>query len=149
MSRSGVGLAQDVVPTFEELKLGKKLLFIVYKLSTDFKTIEVEKTVDKDPAKDLKGQYEDFVTSLPEEGCRYVVYDFSFELSAGEGTRNKICFFTWSPDSAPIKSKMLSASSKDALRRALNGIHAEIQGTDFSEVSYEAVLGRFVTRPAT
>jgi cofilin len=35
---------------------------------------------------------------------------------------------------------MVYSSSKDALRRALNGIHAEIQGTDFSEVSYETVL---------
>lgn len=35
---------------------------------------------------------------------------------------------------------MIYASSKDALRRALNGIAAEIQGTDYSEVAYEAVL---------
>lgn len=32
---------------------------------------------------------------------------------------------------------MLYASSKDALRKALVGIAAEIQGTDLSEVSYE------------
>jgi cofilin len=31
---------------------------------------------------------------------------------------------------------MLFASSKDALRKALVGISAEIQGTDFSEVDY-------------
>lgn len=35
---------------------------------------------------------------------------------------------------------MLYASSKDALRRTLVGIHVEIQGTDFSEVSHETVL---------
>lgn len=39
---------------------------------------------------------------------------------------------------------MVYASSKDALRRPLTGIHAEIQGTDFSEVSHEVVLSRFV-----
>lgn len=33
---------------------------------------------------------------------------------------------------------MLYASSKDALRKALVGIAAEIQGTDLSEVSYDA-----------
>lgn len=37
---------------------------------------------------------------------------------------------------------MVYASSKEALRRALSGITAEIQGTDFSEVSYESVLER-------
>lgn len=45
-----------------------------------------------------------------------------------------------SPDDSKVKQKMLYASSKDALRKALVGIATEIQGTDFSEVSYETVL---------
>ena len=46
----------------------------------------------------------------------------------------------WSPDDAPIKSKMVYASSKESIKRTLTGIGAEIQGTDYAEVSYEAVL---------
>jgi Cofilin/tropomyosin-type actin-binding protein len=42
-----------------------------------------------------------------------------------------------SPDSAKIKDKMVTASSRDALRRSLVGIAIEIQGTDYSEVAYE------------
>lgn len=49
-------------------------------------------------------------------------------------------FYAWSPDTANIRAKMVYASSKDALRRALNGISTDIQGTDFSEVAYESVL---------
>lgn len=41
---------------------------------------------------------------------------------------------------------MVYASSKDALRRSLTGIGAEIQGTDFSEVSHETVLEKFVKK---
>jgi cofilin len=37
---------------------------------------------------------------------------------------------------------MIYSSSKDGLRRALNGIATEIQGTDFSEVAYETVLDK-------
>jgi hypothetical protein len=48
---------------------------------------------------------------------------------------------TRSPDDAKIKNKMLFASSKDALRRALVGIAVEIQGTDSSEVAYESGMG--------
>ena len=70
------------------------------------------------------------------------MYDFEFEKSSGEGKRNKICFYAWSPDTAPVKSKMVYASSKDSLRRTFNGIGAEIQGTDFSEVAYESVLDK-------
>lgn len=42
-----------------------------------------------------------------------------------------------SPDGSKIKEKMVYASSKDALRRSLQGIALEIQGTDLEEVSYE------------
>ena len=35
---------------------------------------------------------------------------------------------------------MIYSSSKDALRRALSGVHAEIQGTDRDEVAFETVL---------
>ena len=33
---------------------------------------------------------------------------------------------------------MVFASSRDGLRRALNGVAVELQGTDYSEVAYEA-----------
>ncbi|KAM9898674.1 hypothetical protein OXX79_006178 [Metschnikowia pulcherrima] len=58
------------------------------------------------------------------------------------GKRAKIVFHTWSPDTAPVRSKMVYASSKDALRRAMDGTAADIQGTDFSGVAYDSVLER-------
>lgn len=82
--------------------------------------------------------YDDFIAELPPAECRYAIYDYEFEKE-GAGTRNKICFFTWSPDDAKIKPKMIYASSKDALRKSLVGIAVEVQGTDFSEVSQETV----------
>jgi hypothetical protein len=48
-----------------------------------------------------------------------------------------------SPDGAKIKDKMVTASSRDALRRSLTGIAAEIQGTEYSEVAYDT--GEFVS----
>ncbi|KAM9931365.1 hypothetical protein OXX80_008983 [Metschnikowia pulcherrima] len=45
-------------------------------------------------------------------------------------------------DTAPARSKMAYASSKDSSRRALNGFAADIQGTDFFEVAYDPVLER-------
>lgn len=45
-----------------------------------------------------------------------------------------------SPDESKIKTKMLYASSKDALRRSLVGIANEIQGTDHSEIAYDEGL---------
>ncbi|KAJ3285805.1 cofilin [Borealophlyctis nickersoniae] len=134
---SGVGVNDAAVEAFQELKLKKKYRYIVYKMSDDMKEIVVEKTVEG-------ADYDDFVKSLPPNECRYCVYDFQYDTS-GEGQRNKILFYVWSPDSAKIKQKMLYAASKDALRKKLDGIYTEIQCTDLSEVSYETVLDK-VTR---
>jgi len=35
---------------------------------------------------------------------------------------------------------MVYASSKESIKRSFNGIGAEIQGTDYAEVSYDSVL---------
>lgn len=132
---SGVAVHDDALSAFNELKLGKNVKFVIYKISDDKTQIVVEeKSSDPD--------YEIFLSKLPENDCRYAVYDFEYELASGEGKRNKIVFFTWAPDTANVRAKMVCASSKDALRRALNGVASEVQGTDFSEVSYESVLER-------
>ncbi|KAF9313878.1 cofilin [Podila horticola] len=129
---SGVGVNSECLAAFQDLKLKKIHKYVIYKLSADAKTIEVEKTSE------VSATYDDFVKELPTDDCRYAVYDFDYTLP--EGPRNKIVFYTWSPDTSKIKAKMIYASSKDALRKQLQGIGSEIQGTDFDEVTYETVL---------
>ncbi|KAF8583127.1 actin cross-linking [Ramaria rubella] len=131
---SGVGVNTECLETFQQLKLKKTLKYIIYGLNKDNTEIVVLKSSDSQ-------SYDDFISDLPEQDCRWAVYDFEFEKE-GAGKRNKICFFSWSPDDAKIKSKMLFASSKDALRRSLVGVAAEIQGTDFSEVAHESVFDK-------
>ena len=110
-----------------------KYKFVLFSLN-DAKTEIVVKETSSDPS------YDAFLEKLPENDCLYAVYDFEYQISESEGKRSKIVFYTWSPDTASVRPKMVYASSKDALKRALNGVAIEIQGTDFSEVSYEAVL---------
>ncbi|GMM31811.1 cofilin [Martiniozyma asiatica (nom. inval.)] len=135
MSRSGVAVSDEALKAFNDLKLGKKYKYIIYALNDSKTEIVVDKT-------STSASYDDFVAELPETECKYAIYDFEYEISAGEGKRSKIVFYQWAPDTASIRAKMVYAASKDALRRALNGVSADIQGTDFSEVSYESVLER-------
>ncbi|KAJ3742681.1 hypothetical protein DFH05DRAFT_231747 [Lentinula detonsa] len=132
MASSGIGVHPGCLQDYQTLKLGKKLKYIIFKFSPDFKEIVTEKTSESD-------KYEDFLSDLPEDQCRFAVYDFHFQKE-GAGQRNKVCFFLWNPDAATIKSRMLTASSKEALRKSFDGIHIDIQGSDLSEVSYENVL---------
>lgn len=119
-----------------ELKLRKKYKYIIYRLNDDNTSIIIDKKVEK------SDKYEDFITELPEDDCRYAVCDFEFEKSPGEGIRNKICFVVWVPDTSKVRQKMLYASSKDALRKKLAGVATEVQATDMSEVSHEAILDK-------
>jgi len=72
--------------------------------------------------------------------CRFGVFDFEYEVGPGEGTRKKIIFFAWSDDDAKIKQKMVYSSSKDSIRKCLDGVQVEIQCTDDSEINFESVL---------
>lgn len=75
----------------------KRYRYIVYGLSPDSSQITILKLQEKDTDRiDAKKGYQDFVKeNLPEDDCRYAVYDFEFEKAPGEGVRNKICFINW------------------------------------------------------
>ena len=135
---SGVAVNDACMSAFQELKMNKKLKFILFKLNDDLTEVVVDKTSN--------GTYEEFLGLLPKKGCRYAVFDLEFDF--GEGPRSKIIFFTWSPDESKIKEKMLYASSKDSIRKKLVGVQTEIQATDFSEVAKEVVLDK-VARQTT
>ncbi|KAI0300317.1 actin depolymerizing factor [Russula brevipes] len=129
---SGVTVNSACLDEFQALKLRKKSKYIIFRLNDEKTEIIVDKTSTAD-------DYETFLEDLPEDKCRWAVYDLEFHKEEG-GRRSKITFIQWSPSDAKIKDKMVTASSREALRRSLVGIAVEIQGTDPSEVAYETVL---------
>jgi len=138
MASSGVGVKDECYQAFQDLKLGRKIKYIIYKISNDYKQVEVEKTGDD-------SDYDKFLEDLTQMSdpskneCRYAVYDFDYVNEEG-GKRNKIVFYTWSPDNAKIRMKMIYAATKDAIKKKLDGIYLEIQCTDLDEACYETVL---------
>eukprot|EP00043_Microstomoeca_roanoka_P020690 m.253722 g.253722 ORF g.253722 m.253722 type:complete len:141 (+) comp17291_c0_seq1:89-511(+) len=131
---SGIQVNREVVETFTNLKIKHDISYMVMGLNDSLTEIVVNEV-------SADGDYDEFLSKLPADKCRYGVFDFKYTLNDG-GQRNKIVFFTWTPDSASIKDKMLFASSKDALKKQLNGIHTEIQGTDLDEVDYDTVYNK-------
>ena len=131
---SGVQVSDDVINKYQELKLGHSLRYAFFKLNDNNTEVVVDKTAPP------SASYEDFVKALPANDCRYAVFDF--EYSEDGGQRNKILFVVWAPDSAKIKSKMLYASTKDAVRKKLVGVGTEIQATDLSEIDRDTVMDK-------
>lgn len=84
-----VGLGEDCIPLFTKLK-SRGLKYIIYRLSEDKKSIISEKTSDEDNL-DVDGpeeaKYEAFLANLPDNDCRYAVYDLEYDSPGGEGKR--------------------------------------------------------------
>ena len=128
---SGAAVNDECKLKFVELKSKRLHRFITYKLQ-DSKEIVVE-TVGERAA-----SYEDFVSTLPENDCRFAVYDFDF-TTPEDVPKSRIFYIFWSPDTAKVRSKMLYASSNEKFKRGLDGIQVEMQATDSSEISLDAI----------
>ncbi|KAB5585970.1 cofilin/tropomyosin-type actin-binding protein [Coniochaeta sp. 2T2.1] len=144
MSQSGATVSQECVTAYNELKLSKKYKYIIYKLSDDNKQIVVDEASDD---KDWENFREKLINATTKsksgqvgKGPRYAVYDVEYQLASGEGVRNKITFIAWSPDDAGVMAKMVYASSKEALKRALTGIATELQANDGDDIEFDSVL---------
>merc|ERR1719387_3127686 len=120
---SGVQVNPDCLAEFEAMKIRSSYQYIVFKITDDKKFIEIECKGDKGAS------FDDFKSKLPDGDCRYAVLDVEISTKSG-ATTSKLIFISWSDDNASVKPKMLYASSKDALKKALTGINEEYQATD-------------------
>ncbi|XP_005795167.1 cofilin-2 [Xiphophorus maculatus] len=85
--------------------------------------------------KDLSGEddiFKFFLSQLDKDKCRYMLYDCHFETKESS-RKEELVFVMWAPETAPIKSKMQYASSKDSLKKVLTGIKHELQMNDLSD----------------
>lgn len=132
---SGMGVGGECKDTFLELQRKKTYRYVVFKIDEKKKEVVVEKTGGATES------YEDFLASLPENDCRYAIYDFDF-VTEENCQKSKIFFVAWSPAVSRIRAKMLYATSKDRFRRELDGVHYELQATDPSELDIEILRER-------
>ncbi|MBA0715311.1 hypothetical protein Golax_014214, partial [Gossypium laxum] len=85
---SGMCAAGHAKDTFLELKRKKIYRYLVFRIDEKKRKVVVEKTGD--PAE----TYDDFTASLPENDCRYAVYDFDF-VTSDNCQKSKIFFIAW------------------------------------------------------
>ncbi|XP_059561464.1 destrin isoform X2 [Myotis daubentonii] len=144
---SGVQVADEVCRIFYDMKvrkcstpeeIKKRKKAVIFCLSADKKCIIVEEGKEilvGDVGVTITDPFKHFVGMLPEKDCRYALYDASFETkeSRKEELMFFLCFFIFgislsrAPELAPLKSKMIYASSKDAIKKKFQGIKHECQ----------------------
>ncbi|KAG6966506.1 hypothetical protein JG687_00004797 [Phytophthora cactorum] len=133
---SGVGVDDEVITQFNDFKLKRAphdFRYFIYKIEDDSQIV-IESTGPSSES------YQDMADKLAQitNDCRYALVDLDLTTKDGRPT-SKIVFLSWSPDTARIKSKMLYASSKEAIKRVLMGVGIHLTATDASELSLESI----------
>lgn len=106
-----MGVADHSKHTFLELKRKKVYRYVIFMIDEKKSEVVVEKTGG--PAE----SYSDFTASLPENDCRYAVYDFDF-VTSENCQKSKIFFISWL---VPI---ILQIPSFDVITRLCNHLHS-------------------------
>ncbi|KYO38541.1 cofilin-1 [Alligator mississippiensis] len=145
---SGVAVSDGVIKVFNEMKvrkaspgpaeLSQRKKAVLFCLSEDQRAIVLEPGKEVLVGDAVPDPYAAFVALLPERDCRYALYDATYETR--ETKKEDLVFIFWAPECAPLKSKMIYASSKDAIKKKLTGIKHELQANSFEEVKDRCTL---------
>jgi len=127
VSMSGVTMDPKCLEKYEEMKIKHTLRYIFFK-------IENKKTIVVAAEGDKSNSYDDFLKALPENEPRYCLADVEYTTKSG-AQHSKVVFVFWCPDSGQVREKMLYASSKDSIKKAMLGIQLEIQANDMDDVA--------------
>ncbi|XP_037059234.1 cofilin-1-like [Peromyscus leucopus] len=147
---SGVAISDGVIKVFNDMEVcksstpeevKKRKEVVLFCLSEDKKNIILEEGKEilvGDVGQTVDDPHTTFVKMLPDKDCRYALYDATYETK--ESKKEDLVFIFWAPESAPLKSKMIYASSKDAIKKKLTGIKLELQANCYEEVKDRCTL---------
>merc|ERR1712032_1239369 len=124
---SGVACDDEVKEIFNEVKMKKTHPWVTFHIQ-DKKIIKIDKKGEKLASfeENWKAFRDELLKNVGGEP-RYGIVDIDYTSDDGR-PQNKLTFVVWSPDAtAPVKSKMLYSSSKDAIKKKLTGIMKELQ----------------------
>lgn len=139
MASSGVTVSDECIERFNDMRLKHKYSFLIMSVKGE-KQVEVDEvgnqTTDEDNNEETFNKMKRKVVDGDEP--KYIVFDFVFKTP--DGKRQKLVFINWCSDNCNIKKKMLQSSSEDAMKKAVNGVHAKIQANDSEDLDYQAIL---------
>ncbi|KAJ3317339.1 hypothetical protein HDU76_001223 [Blyttiomyces sp. JEL0837] len=130
---------------FDDMKIRHKYAYIIFKVENDMIIPDVFMTTEVSSKLGSEATYEHFVSSMPKDEGRYAIYDFEIDNGV-DGMRSVIAFIFWAPDTSKVRSRMLYASSKNDIRRRLDGIRIELQCTDETELSQESIFEKIAPK---
>lgn len=134
---TGITVDDACVTAFTDLKVRKAGRFIKMHIVNNA-SVGIQEVGPREST------FEEFVAKLSRDEPCYAVYDFEYE--DGGVTRGKLVLLTWIPDTAKPKPKMMYAATAGAVKAKIEGGLVEMQATDISEITREAVMHKMLSR---
>jgi cofilin len=78
---------------------------------------------------------------MPADDVRYAVADVNYNTK--DGPRTEMVFIMWAPDTASVKRRMISASSKEVLKNILVGCKTQVQATCLPDLELREIVEKF------
>ncbi|KAF3830795.1 hypothetical protein GH733_002033 [Mirounga leonina] len=125
---SSVAVSDGVIQVFSDVKMLKSSTpeEVLFCLSEDKKNIILEE------GKEILTTPRHLRQDAARQGLPLFLYDPTYETE--ESKEEDLVFIFWALESAALKSKMIYASSKDAIKKKLTGTKHELQANCYEEV---------------
>ncbi|RCN39114.1 Cofilin/tropomyosin-type actin-binding protein [Ancylostoma caninum] len=150
---SGVKIDPSCKNAYDLLHNKHQHSYIIFKIDKNDTAIVVEKVGDKG------APYSEFVEEMKKavdggKECRYAAVDVEVQVqrqgTEGGSKLNKVIFVQYCPDEAPVRRRMLYASSVRALKSTL-GLESlmQVQASDLSDLDERAIKHDLVSSQRT
>ncbi|GAQ45604.1 actin-binding ADF family protein [Aspergillus tubingensis] len=138
---SGVSITTECIDAYKELlyiRGAGKPTFVIYKISDDEHSIMVE---ESSPEKNYEAFLQRLTSAHDNDGKpapRYAIYDVEYDLNE-DSRRATIVFISWMPGVTSTRIRMLYASTKEQLRKALD-VKVSIHADDLHDIEWKTIL---------
>ena len=103
-------IGDEIAATFTDLRMKRSYRYIIFKISEDGNTAEVQKAGARDET------FAQFKEQMPVDQPRYAVYDLEFKTEDGRA-ESKVVFIMYSPDNCTNSQlRFVYANNKDAIK---------------------------------
>ncbi|XP_062256679.1 non-muscle cofilin 1-like [Platichthys flesus] len=149
---SGIKTSDEVTTIYNEMRLVKndanqleRIRIVVFEIKDS--QIQPTKTFRQKDLTDVENVYKVFLEQMPSGECCYLLYDCHFETK--DSPKEELVLVMWTPDTSKCKDKMVYASSKQYIRKAMPGIKHEMEFNDASDYEIETFadkLGKNISK---
>lgn len=142
---SGVAVNTKCIDVFNKIVTQRQHRCAVFKVNKEMTEILLEKTFNPGTS-DVVKEWEEVTKTLPKDDSRYITCDFTYEHQGAQ--KQRLLFILWSPETSPVRSKMVYAASQEGFSNQLKGVQRSLQCMDEEDMEYGVIAKQLAQHTA-